>query len=131
MDVQAHNPSHPTGLYAALPSPTWFRVLELLPGHGEEALALRLHAVDGAEPPYYEAVSYAWGDPNDVVPVECNGQRLFVTTSLHVALLHFRDRNEPRMLWADAVWYVLLRPCPKNYHEAVVGGWSQTPSPPP
>ena len=40
-----------------------FRVVELLPGKDDEPISRLLHAGDLSNPPDFEALSYAWGDP--------------------------------------------------------------------
>ncbi|KAF2022703.1 heterokaryon incompatibility, partial [Setomelanomma holmii] len=41
--------------------------------------------------PPYIALSYTWGDPNDTVPVLCNGRVIAVTRNLKEALWQFRE----------------------------------------
>jgi hypothetical protein len=90
--------------YKHLPSPTAFRVLELLPGKQNEELCYRLHVVDWTDPPNFEAISYAWGDPDLQVSSICDGKELRITPNLRDGLLQFRYADQSRMLWADAVW---------------------------
>ncbi len=101
------SPSNPY-VYGELPSRSSFRVLELLPcerSEGQHDIAYRLKFADWEDPPSYEAISYAWGDPNDVIPTICNDGILNITKSLHGALSRFRMKNQTRLLWADALWY--------------------------
>ncbi len=51
----------------------------------------------------YEAVSYCWGDPQDVRMITCNRQQLRVLAEFEVALRNMRYSDRPRMLWADAI----------------------------
>ena len=84
------------------------RVLRLPPGAPDspvrfELLVRRLPHAEGT----YEAVSCAWGNPNDTLEVEClDGDGLprlmLITRSLHSALLRLRDTYRDRYLWADA-----------------------------
>jgi hypothetical protein len=55
--------------------------------------------------PQYEAISYAWGDPSDRLPVWLNGRAVAVPASLCGALQRLRlwNEREERALWADAV----------------------------
>jgi hypothetical protein len=80
------------------------RLVELLPGHAEDPISWLLYEEDLANPPAYEAVSYAWGDPFDKASISVNGETLEITKSLGVALAHLRDDDHLRVLWADAIW---------------------------
>lgn len=59
------------------------------------------------QPPLFNALSYAWGNPNEQTNIVINGATTSVTTNLESALRHFRDchtdvtRDFP--LWVDAV----------------------------
>jgi hypothetical protein len=90
--------------YTELPTNTSIRVLELLPGNESNPISCLLHVVDGQDAREYEAVSYAWGDPNVKVPINCDGKRLEITLNLHAALIHIRFEDRARFLWADAIW---------------------------
>jgi Heterokaryon incompatibility protein (HET) len=90
--------------YKALHTQTSFRVIELLPGEESNPVSCLLHVVDWSNPMEYEAISYAWGDPNARAPTSCDGKRLEVTQNLHRGLTHLRFQNRSRFLWADALW---------------------------
>jgi heterokaryon incompatibility protein (HET) len=90
--------------YADLPSDIHFRVLELLPGKSEDRIAFSLRRVKWTEKPEYQAISYVWGDPNDVEQCIVDGQDFFITKSLYEALRNFRSEHTKLLLWADAVW---------------------------
>jgi hypothetical protein len=87
-----------------LPTQTSFRIVELLPGKDNEPISCLLQKVDWAYPPEYEAVSYAWGDPNAKAPVICHGKILEVSQNLHSGLTHLRFPDRSRMLWVDCLW---------------------------
>ncbi|KAH8645722.1 heterokaryon incompatibility protein-domain-containing protein [Xylariales sp. PMI_506] len=53
--------------------------------------------------PQYEALSYAWGDPEEREPIYINGLELDVTTNLVAALRRLRNRTRPRNIWVDAI----------------------------
>jgi hypothetical protein len=101
----------PTGnlyQYQPLPSYDFIRILELLPGEatkdGGGGVRCRLHTERFADAEdKYAAISYVWGDPNDRVPIICDGRIIEVTVNLADALSHVRDRTESRFVWADAV----------------------------
>ncbi|CZR52815.1 uncharacterized protein PAC_02692 [Phialocephala subalpina] len=53
--------------------------------------------------PYYEALSYTWGDPQDTVPVFVNDLEHGVTRNLYAALQHLRHETEDVHIWIDAL----------------------------
>ena len=80
------------------------RVLDLAPGTWDEPVNCSLRTVHlDDDDPRYEAISYAWGDPNDRKPVICNGCAITTTRSLFEALQRFRHAKTTRTLWADAL----------------------------
>jgi hypothetical protein len=85
------------------PTKREIRILHLHPAtelHAPIVSDLRLALLD--EHPEYEAISYAWGNPNDTLPIRVNGEPLPITKSLHGALLRLRE-HERLKLWADAI----------------------------
>ncbi|KAF7547470.1 hypothetical protein G7046_g8990 [Stylonectria norvegica] len=92
-------------IYGGLPMQTSFRVAELLPGKETDPVACLLHPINWSDvfQPEYEAISYAWGDVSDKVPIVCHGKELKVTPNLQSALLHFRMPDKSRFIWADAL----------------------------
>lgn len=52
--------------------------------------------------PDYEALSYVWGDQNDLVTIYVHGHPIAITWNLYGALLNMRQTQE-RILWADAL----------------------------
>lgn len=89
--------------YQKLPNQYSFRYLELLPGSKDDEVAYKLRLGNMRNPPAYEAISYAWGNPNIKVPSVCDGSLLEITPSLWEGLRHLRSERETRLLWADAV----------------------------
>jgi hypothetical protein len=79
------------------------RLLVLLPDSGSQQVCCRLEAFDISASLKYETISYAWGDPNDVEYVVCDGLKIQATKSLHCALQHLRYTDKERVLWADAI----------------------------
>ena len=94
--------------YSPLLSRTSFRLLNLLPGNDNDAIAYSLVDADWEVSSQYEAISYAWGDTHSKVSTYCEGKILEITKSLHDALFHLRWKDRLRVLWADAVWYPSL-----------------------
>ena len=89
------------------PPPLAFRVAELLPGKDDEAVSCLLYAADLSNPPEFEGLSYAWGDPTATHTIICQGKRKYVMKSLHGALCHLRLPDRSRVLFADALWSIL------------------------
>ncbi|KAG8526627.1 uncharacterized protein KY384_008828 [Bacidia gigantensis] len=53
--------------------------------------------------PYFEALSYVWGNPDVKVPIRLNQQQWFVTPNLESALRYLRHKDESVDLWVDAI----------------------------
>lgn len=90
------------------------RLISLLPGRTDEPLKINLCVVDliHAEGVVvtgtscrveYEALSYTWGDPKAVQPIELNNRSFSVTENLYDALVTLRNDTEARWLWIDAI----------------------------
>jgi len=106
------------------------RILEVLPGQGEDPIVCLMHPTSLDDHPSYEALSYVWGDPPALVgcinivdsptagvhpeglfranedhahPQEKPYFLLRVTASLHCALIRLRHPEQSRRLWVDAI----------------------------
>lgn len=79
------------------------RLVNLQPGHRSDPIQVTLtHALlDGDIA--YDALSYAWGDPNITLPIAIDGLLFQVTVNLESALRHLRLPAEPRVIWIDAI----------------------------
>lgn len=51
----------------------------------------------------YEALSYVWGDKNNLRSIKINGHDFPVTKALEKALRHLRFEDRPRALWIDFI----------------------------
>ena len=51
----------------------------------------------------YQALSYVWGDPTDVVTISVDGQSLQITRNLHGALRRLRAKGFDWLMWIDAI----------------------------
>jgi hypothetical protein len=51
----------------------------------------------------YTALSYVWGDANDLTTISVDGRPLRITTSLECALRHLRDTKRALNIWADGI----------------------------
>lgn len=79
------------------------RILELLPGSGNESVKTRLITSDLSDGPDFEALSYVWGEQTVKCQISCEGATITITESLHDALLQIRLPRISRQIWADAV----------------------------
>jgi hypothetical protein len=94
----------PTYQYEELSSEgRWIRLLKLLPGTSDDKICLELFTAELENAPSYEAISYCWGDPNDLEEVICCGNTMDITYSLYSGLERFRYPEKERILWADAI----------------------------
>ncbi|KFY27065.1 hypothetical protein V493_03716 [Pseudogymnoascus sp. VKM F-4281 (FW-2241)] len=89
--------------YKPLGSGPSIRLVVLLPGKGKEIIRCRLIPELLSSELHYEALSYAWGDSSKSCKILCDTQPLYVTSSLHCALRHFRHATADRILWVDAI----------------------------
>jgi hypothetical protein len=104
-------PSSLNSLTVAMPSYTYkstlmgrhIRLLQIEPGSGDTGLKCRLFPAPLDSSSYYNALSYAWGDPTDTRLIICNGKELKVIQNLYLALWHLRKRGDFVPIWADAV----------------------------
>ncbi|KAF7938340.1 hypothetical protein EAE99_002012 [Botrytis elliptica] len=94
----------------------YIRLVSIKAGNADDPIELEMNhvkfhpvAIYGVLPsffpnvPTYEALSYAWGESEDTVPIKLNGQPFNITTNLHSALLVLRDNSNPPSLWIDAI----------------------------
>jgi len=51
----------------------------------------------------YEALSYVWGDSNNLRSISVDEHDLPITINLHAALSSLRDRFIDRIIWVDAI----------------------------
>ncbi|RYP73052.1 hypothetical protein DL770_007853 [Monosporascus sp. CRB-9-2] len=93
--------------YSPLPEGS-IRLLSLLPHEDTNApIQCRLFDYllqDTSEGTHlYEALSYVWGDPNNLRSISINEYDFRITTNLHAALLRLRAPFLERMFWVDAI----------------------------
>jgi hypothetical protein len=91
-----------------LPGPDSIRLLRLMPNEDETApIQCKLFDYslqDSRKGTHlYEALSYVWGDLSKRLSISVDEHDLPVTTNLHAALSHLRDRSVERIIWVDAV----------------------------
>jgi Heterokaryon incompatibility protein (HET) len=90
-------------------NPDVIRLLRLLPCKDKreenlqcELFEYSLRGSDSTNHPY-EALSYVWGSERTPESIVIDNQKLAVTKNLYMALSRLRDREIPRIIWADAV----------------------------
>ena len=86
-----------------------FRLLELHPGSPGDTIKATLVTKDLRDAPYYEAMSYVWGDMDDRVDILVDDRNFKITKNLHDALENLKLPTSIRILWTDQV-------CIDQYH---------------
>jgi hypothetical protein len=93
-----------TPLHTALAGVKSIRLLQLDAGTRDAPISCSLQVVeDCTYAPAYHCISYCWGDANDVVLIQCNGQEFPITRTLHAALVRLRELGHSAHCWADAI----------------------------
>jgi Heterokaryon incompatibility protein (HET) len=95
--------------YSSLwPGSNSIRLLRLMP-HEDEAASIQCQLFNyslqetGKGPHLYEALSYVWGDSNNLQSIYIDGHPFDTRENLHMALSHLRNHSFERILWVDAV----------------------------
>ncbi|KAH7363698.1 heterokaryon incompatibility protein-domain-containing protein [Pyrenochaeta sp. MPI-SDFR-AT-0127] len=89
--------------YEPLQTSKHIRLLRLAPGELCSPLYCTLEQVNLDDRPWFQALSYAWGDANDVFKMKCDDKEISITRNLYEALDKFRDLEAERLLWVDAI----------------------------
>ncbi|OCK86316.1 HET-domain-containing protein, partial [Lepidopterella palustris CBS 459.81] len=79
------------------------RLIQLLPGKGNDAIQCNINHVSLGDNVEYEALSYCWGDNRPEAEIYCDNGRLGVTKNLYSALCHLRHNDIRRTFWIDAI----------------------------
>ncbi|KAI0550343.1 heterokaryon incompatibility protein-domain-containing protein [Xylaria curta] len=92
-------------VYEPLPQNSHTRVLELSPALDPNTpLHGNFRFVNLDKDPFYDAISYTWGDPHFTEEIFIGeNSRLCITPNLRDALVRFRQPTEVRSIWVDAV----------------------------
>ncbi|KAF2629377.1 hypothetical protein BU25DRAFT_389536 [Macroventuria anomochaeta] len=80
-----------------------FRLLDLLPGVGDEAIRCATRVVSLDRHPDYETMSYVWGDRREEKDIEVSGNPVPITENLYAGLLRLRYSTKKRTLWIDQI----------------------------
>ena len=92
-----------------LPTPDYIRLLLLQPGSDDAIINCELVATELHSAQAYEALSYTWGDLSNyqVIHITIPGSRkrkeFSVTSNCFSALTRLRLKEQPRILWIDAL----------------------------
>ena len=89
-------------LYSPLVEAQIIRLTEPAPGARDEPVVIRLFIAELEHHPEYDTISHIWGNPEDTLPILCNGRSFKITANLNAAFVRVRYSNRPRTLWADA-----------------------------
>lgn len=79
------------------------RLVTLLPGDFSNDIRCTLTTVSLIDEPFYEALSYVWGNPTNRCDINLQDVSFPVTINLESALRYLRYRDLPRILWIDAI----------------------------
>ena len=86
-----------------LDTATSTRLMVIEPGAYYHPIRCRLGEVDLDDDPEYEAISYTWGDANNVETVHVNGLSLQMRSNLSSFLRRLRHISEEKTFWVDAL----------------------------
>ena len=62
-----------------------------------------LETVSLDDDPQFEALSYAWGDPNLTRPIRLEDREWYATINLEAGLRYLRSHSEDMVIWVDAL----------------------------
>src|SRR5271167_1087061 len=88
--------------YKSLDGPFSIRLLALHPGAPDEPIRCSLNHTELTSCVSYTALSYAWGDALDRLPIQVDEKTLWITKNLHSALCRLRSIGQS-IIWADAI----------------------------
>jgi hypothetical protein len=106
-DNTSNNPENEY-CYSPLLGPGSIRLLRLM-AHTDKNAGIECQLFDyplqelGEVTHLYEALSYVWGDLNNLRSISVDKRDLHITINLHAALLYLRDRLIDRNVWIDAI----------------------------
>src|SRR5262249_32717490 len=97
-------PSSQFGYTPLDPERKEIRLLLLRPSLSKSTpIELSLHHIFLSDSPFYFALSYAWGDRENLETVLLDGHPFPVTLNLFAFFKKFRHRTEVRPIWVDAI----------------------------
>ncbi|KAF4633367.1 hypothetical protein G7Y89_g4750 [Cudoniella acicularis] len=90
-------------IYRPLPEGAITRIMVLQPGSFDETLEFYLETLTAWDDVDYEALSYAWGNPERAHKAICSKKSIGITANLDGALRRLRHSKNIRHLWVDAI----------------------------
>jgi hypothetical protein len=91
------------------------RILRLGKGSGDMPIICDLEVVSLDADPYYEVLSYVWGDPKETRPITVGGVAFNATVNLFDFMRCLRLPDQDRRIWADAICIDQLNEVEKSY----------------
>ncbi|KAF1359795.1 HET-domain-containing protein, partial [Lizonia empirigonia] len=79
------------------------RILRLCRGTGSAPIKCELLVVSLDDNPYYEVLSYVWGDHKNTRRIQVDGTRFDATVNLFDFLHSLRSSSRDKYIWADAI----------------------------
>jgi hypothetical protein len=83
--------------------PPRIRLIRLKRGNESDPIEIELDIHGLLDAPEYDALSYAWGNPEKTHQIDCNGLIMQVNQNVHTALKRLRAMDNSRALWIDAL----------------------------
>jgi hypothetical protein len=100
-------------LYFPLVEAQIIRLVELAPGARDAPVVIRLFIAELEHHPEYDAISYVWGNPEDTLPILCNGRSFDITVNLNAGFCKSAVQRSPK----DSVGRRRLHLFPSNRNE--------------
>ena len=107
--------------YASLANANNIRLLHLGSGCRSGTLEAHLASHQLDDHCSYEALSYAWGEPDPTELLLVDDQEFKITKNLHTILLHLRYPDKIRTLWIDAICINQQDGVEKGHQVAMMG----------
>lgn len=97
------------------------RLLTLESGDWPDPISCKVDIVPFDSHPFYEALSYVWGDPGIQQTIQVNNHPYKVTENLWMVLRRLRDSSATRVLWIDAICINQEDNAEKSHQVAMMG----------
>ncbi|MCJ1465603.1 hypothetical protein MMC07_004222 [Pseudocyphellaria aurata] len=85
------------------PARSEIRLVCIAPASHDAPIVCNLIQTSLKDDCHYLALSYVWGDPSRVLPIQVDGHTFNVTENLEAALRHLRLISTARSFWIDAI----------------------------
>ncbi|QPC70356.1 hypothetical protein HYE68_001108 [Fusarium pseudograminearum] len=97
------------------------RIIELYPGIPGDILEFELEEAPLFSETPFEALSYEWQEKHGTIPVQCDGQKIFITPNCKAAMEKLRLRDKSRYLWIDAICINQANDQERNQQVSIMG----------